>query len=216
MSVIAEWHSGFPGRIAGSVYTAPAAERTRVARDLAAAGIDVHIDVMADTEGLPVGVSIDGLRDIAAAVDRSRIGVHLIGSAAFVDGVLPVVLATQPAMVFLPWHAFTADRVRAVRAVGSAAWIAVWDEWDGSGTPPWPVHPDGALVMLIEPGTAGACRLSQLAVVTACAGEVPVHVDGGVVEDVAPLCVSAGAESMVVGRALISPRPVESRERRAM
>jgi hypothetical protein len=203
------WRDRFPGRIAGSVYTVPATERARTARDLAAAGVDVHVDMMASDEGLPVGVGLDELRDIAAAVDRSRIGVQLIGSTAFVDDVLPDVLATRPGKVFLPWHSFTPERAEAVRAAGSAAWIALWDEWDGNSAPPWPAGPDGVLVMLIEPGTSGTCRLKQLAVVSACAGAIPVNVDGGVTEDVAPLCLTAGAETMVVGRALLSPRAGE-------
>lgn len=210
---LAFWRQSFPGRVAGSVYTVPPAERTRTARDLADAGLDVHVDMMASDEGYPVGVGIDGLRDIAAAVDPERVGVQLIGSAVFVDAVLPEVLSTRPGKVFLPWHVFTADRADAVRAAGGAAWIACWDEWDGNGSPPWPASPDGALVMLIEPGTSGTCRLSQLAVVSAFANEVPVNVDGGVTEDVAPLCLTAGAESMVVGRALLAPR---LQERRAM
>lgn len=206
---ITEWRERFPGRVAGSVYAAAAADRVRIARELADAGMDVHVDVMASDEGHPAGVSLGELREIAATVQRSRIGVHLIGSAAFVDAVLPEVLSTRPGKVFLPWHAFTADRAEAVRGVGSAAWIALWNEWDGNGSPSWPVRPDGALVMLIEPGTSGTSRLGQLAAVSSCANEVPVGVDGGVTEDVAPLCLTAGAESMVVGRALLSPRHVE-------
>jgi pentose-5-phosphate-3-epimerase len=208
---IAAWRDRYPGRIAGSVYTVPAAERAGTARELADAGLDVHVDMMASDEGLPVGVGLDELRDIAAVVDRTRIGVQLIGSEAYVDEVLPAVLDTRPARVFLPWDAFSADRVSAVRAAGVQAWISVWLEWDGVGTPPWPTAPDGALVMLIEPGTAGSSWLSQLAVAAACVQQVPVHVDGGVTEDVAPLCVTAGAESMVVGRALLG-----AAERRAM
>lgn len=210
---IADWRDRFPGRVAGSVYAAAPADRVRAARELADAGLDVHVDVMSNDEGHPDGVSLGELREIAATVQRSRIGVHLIGSPAFVDAALPEVLSTRPGRVFLPWRAFTADRAENVRSVGSAAWIAVWDEWDGIGSASWPARPDGALVMLIEPGTSGSCRLSQLAVVSACAPDMPVHVDGGVTEDVAPLCLAAGAESMVVGRALLSPHPLTSRAR---
>lgn len=167
------------------------------------AGIGVHVDVMAESEGLPAGVGIAELSDIAAAVGPSSLEVHLIGSAAFVDAALPHVLAHRPAKVFLPWAAFTEDRAGAVRAAGGAAWVALWQEWDGTGDPSWPAPPDGVLVMLIEPGTRDRCRLERLAVATACAERVPVMVDGGVTKDVAPLCVTAGVESMVVGRALL-------------
>lgn len=216
MTRLASWHRHFPGRIAGSVYTAPPGERVSTARRLAATGIDVHVDMMSGDGGLPVGVSGDELLGISAGVARSRLGVQLIGSDAFVDAVLPGVLAASPAKVFLPWSSFTADRAATVRGAGSAAWIVIWDEWDGSGAPSWLVRPDGVLVMLIEPGTAGTARLSQLGVVAACAGDFPVDVDGGVTEDIAPLCITAGVESMVVGRALLGPGPADSTARRAM
>jgi hypothetical protein len=163
----------------------------------------VHIDVMAASEGLPTGVSLAELQMISDVVDRRRIGVHLIGSADFVDAVLPKILALRPGVVFLPWHAFTDARAGAVRTAGCSAWIAVWREWDGHGAPAWPVAPDGVLVMMIQPGTRDTCSLGRLSVVEACASELPVAVDGGVTEAVAPLCLFAGAQSLVAGRSLL-------------
>jgi pentose-5-phosphate-3-epimerase len=205
VSRIADWHAAYPGRVAGSVYAVPPAERARAARDLADAGLDVHVDMMADDEGLPAGVGIEELRDISRSVDRASVGVQLIGSPRFVDAMLPEVLAARPGTVFLPWDAFSDSRIRAVRDAGSAAWIALWDEWDGVGTPHWPARPDGVLVMLLEPGTAGMCRMGRLEIAAACAAELPVIVDGGVTEEIAPLCVRAGVQAMVVGRALLAP-----------
>jgi len=202
---LARWHTRYPGRLAGSVYAVPPGERRQSARELADAGLDVHVDMMAADEGYPVGVSVEELRDIAESVPRVRVGVQLIGSEAFVDAVLPAVLATRPGKVFLPWHTFTGRRIRAVRAADCSAWIALWTEWDGVGVPRWPTSPDGALVMLLEPGTAGTCLPDRIAIAAACAAELPVIVDGGVTEEVAPLCVTAGVESMVVGRALLAP-----------
>jgi hypothetical protein len=186
-----------------------AATDSRVAAALALTdnGLDVHVDVMAASEGLPAGVSLAELQMISNAVDRERIGVHLIGSGEFVDAVLPKILALRPRVVFLPWHAFTLARATAIRATGGSAWIAVWQEWDGLDDPPWPADPDGVLVMLIEPGTRDRCRLDRLGLVTACTtrfSEVPVAVDGGVTEEIAPLCAAAGAQQMVVGRALLT------------
>jgi pentose-5-phosphate-3-epimerase len=200
---LAPWHAEFAGRLAGSVYAAPPSQRLETARRLADAGLDIHIDVMAAQEGLPAGVSLAEAAEIAATVGSERLDVHLIGSAAFVDATLPDVLALRPAKVFLPWSAFTAPRADAVRAAGSAAWIALWKEWNGIAAPDWPADPDGVLVMLIEPGTRDRCRVERLGIVTACAPELPVIVDGGVTEDIAPLCITAGVESMVVGRALL-------------
>ena len=79
MTALASWHADFPGLLAGSVYAAPGS-RVAAAQTLADAGLDVHVDVMAVSEGLPAGVSLAELQMISAAVDRSRIGVHLIGS----------------------------------------------------------------------------------------------------------------------------------------
>jgi pentose-5-phosphate-3-epimerase len=213
--MLAPWHQRFPGRLAGSVYAAAPDVRVDAAQALSAAGLDVHVDVMAEAEGLPAGVSLAELNRIAAAVDPALVGVHLIGSPDFVDTILQSVLAVRPAVVFLPWPAFTAERAGAVRAAGAQAWVALWQEWDGldeSSAPVWPSTPDGVLVMLIEPGTKDRCALGRLAVVTACAGDLPVAVDGGVTESVAELCVTAGASSIVVGRALLADPPAASRK----
>jgi hypothetical protein len=206
MTTLAPWHTDFPGSLAGSVYAAPGS-RVAAAEALQHAGLDVHVDVMAASEGFPAGVSLAELQMISVSVDRRKIGVHLIGSADFVDAVLPKILPLRPGVVFLPWQAFTEERADAVRAAGGSAWIAVWQEWDGYGTPVWPAAPDGALVMLIEPGTRNTCSLGRLNIVEACAAELPVAVDGGVTEVVAPLCLCAGAQSLVVGRSLLLDLP---------
>jgi hypothetical protein len=211
---LAPWHAGFRGQLAGSVYAAPPGSRVIAAQALSAAGMDVHVDVMAETEGLPAGVSMAELADIVAAIGSSRVEVHLIGSAEFVDTKLLRILQLRPAKVFLPWGAFTERRADALRAVGSSAWIVLWREWDGiahSSATPWPATPDGVLVMLIEPGSRDRCAVGRLAVVTACVGDLPVAVDGGVTESVAELCVTAGARSVVVGRALLA-EPAASTE----
>jgi pentose-5-phosphate-3-epimerase len=211
---LAPWHERFPGRLAGSVYAAPHGSRIFAAQLLSAAGLDVHVDVMAETEGRPAGVSMAELADIVAAVGPSKVEVHLIGSPEFVDTKLLRILQVRPARVFLPWDSFTERRADALRAAGSSAWISLWTEWDGTVAPRWRATPDGALVMLIEPGSRNHCRVDRLGIVTAFASEnpgMPVIVDGGITEDIAPLCVTAGVESMVVGRALL-PAPANGEE----
>jgi pentose-5-phosphate-3-epimerase len=210
-ALLAPWHQDFPGLLTGSVYAVAPSARTATACAMSEAGLGVHVDVMAESEGLPAGVSLAELADIVAAVGPSRVEVHLIGSAEFVDTKLLRILQLRPARVFLPWDAFTERRAEALRAAGSEAWISLWKEWDGIVAPRWPATPDGVLVMLIEPGTRDRCRVDRLGIVTACASEnpgMPVVVDGGITEDIVPLCVTAGVESMVVGRALLSaPAP---------
>ncbi len=206
MTALASWHRDYPGLVAGSIYAAPDS-RVAAAQTLAETGLDVHVDVMAVSEGLPAGVSLAELQMISNSVDRDRIGVHLIGSGDFVDAVLPKVLAAAPGAVFLSWPAFSGERARAIRAAGGSAWIAVWREWDGLSEPHWPADPDGVLVMLIEPGTRDRCRLDRLSLVTACTARysaLPVAVDGGVTEEIAPLCAAAGVTQMIVGRALLT------------
>jgi hypothetical protein len=193
MTALASWHTEFPGMLAGSVYAAPGS-RLSAAEVLAETGLDVHVDVMAVSEGLP-------------AVERQRVGVHLIGSGDFVDAVLPKILALHPGVVFLPWQAFTPERADAIRAAGGSGWIALGREWDGLGDPKWPAEPDGVLVMLIEPGTRDGSQVDRLSLVTACTtrfSDLPVAVDGGITEDVARACAAAGVRQMVVGRALLT------------
>jgi pentose-5-phosphate-3-epimerase len=202
---LATWHERFHGRLAGSVYAAPPGSRVIAAQALSAAGIRVHVDVMAETEGLPAGVSMAELADIVAAVGSARVEVHLIGSAEFVDTKLLRILQLRPAKVFLPSGAFTERRADALRAAGISPWIALWREWDGLDpeAAPWRATPDGLLVMLIEPGSRGRSAVSRLDIVAACARYLPVAVDGGVTESVAERSVTAGARSVVVGRALL-------------
>jgi hypothetical protein len=75
--------------------------------------------------------------------------------------------------------------------------------------------PDGVLVMLIEPGTRDRCALAGWN----WSPHVPRRCrwpDGGITEDIAPLCVTAGAQSIVVGRArywICHHRPIRHRAR---
>jgi len=56
--------------------------------------------------------------------------------------------------------------------------------------------------MLIEPGTKGDADLASTNVLASMAQEVRVGVDGGVTLSVASSALAAGAEYLVVGRAL--------------
>lgn len=202
---LARWHERFQGKLAGSVYAAAPPDRVDTAIALARAGLDVHVDLIGDANDAHVGVGLADLRAMAAHVERDRIGVHLIGSSGYVASVLEAVLELRPAVVFLPWASFTFESSAAIRTAGGSPWITLWDEWDGTGSPLWEGDPDGVLVMLIEPGTTGTARLDRLGLVSACAAVKPVAVDGGVNHDLSPHCLQAGAQNLVVGRALLNP-----------
>jgi pentose-5-phosphate-3-epimerase len=199
---LAVWHRRFPGLIAGSVHEVALIDRPAFTRLLSMAGLTVHVHATA-------GERNAGGRWLAVEVAHpSPIDVHVIGSEAFVDDVLPAVLAARPRRVFLPWSVFTDRRADIIRGADVRAWITLWDEWDGTSVPRWPADPDGVLVMLAAPGTNDSCRAEQqLKVVSACTSlfpAFPVMVEGGVTQSLASLCVAAGVQQMVVGRALLN------------
>jgi pentose-5-phosphate-3-epimerase len=199
---LAVWHRRFPGLIAGSVHEVGLIDRPAFTRLLSMAGLTVHVHATA-------GERDAGRRWLAVeAAHPSPIDVHVIGSEAFVDDVLPAVLAARPRRVFLPWSVFTDRRADIIRGADVRAWITLWDEWDGTSVLRWPADPDGVLVMLAAPGTNDSCRAEQqLKVVSACTSlfpAFPVMVEGGVTQSLASLCVAAGVQQMVVGRALLN------------
>jgi len=198
---LALWHRNFPGLIAGSIHEVAPADRPALARLLSAHGLTVHVHATS-------GSDIAGLWTAVAATHPAPIDVHMIGSEAVVDDMLPAVLAARPGRVFLPFSAFTDHRAAVIRGADVRAWITVWDEWDDTSAPRWPADPDGVLVMLTEPGMTDGCRGAQhVKVAAACASQfpaVPVMVEGSITESFAPVCVAAGVQQMVVGRALLN------------
>lgn len=196
---LAPWHVDHVIHLAGSIYAAAPGRRVDAARALVDAGIAVHVDVMVPNEGLPRGIDVDELDDIAAQVPTDMLGVHLIGSASGIRGLLPSI--PECADLYLPIG--IRDR-RATRL-----WAAVWDEFDDSAPTEADLDGyDGVLVMLLEPGTSGAADLSRLALVEAFSRRTAVTVDGGVTPESIPRCRSAGATTLVVGRALLTNPPL--------
>lgn len=200
MSVtLAPWHSGLEAHLAGSVYASSPGRRIDAARALVGADISVHVDVMAPGEGLPTGIDDDELAELAAAVPRDMLGIHLIGSAVGVQALLPSIPACGDLYLPIGIHD---ER-------GTRTWGAVWDEFDD--TLPTDADVDGyhgILVMLLEPGTSGAADPKRLALVERFSARSVVAVDGGVTPELVPRCRTAGASTMVVGRALITELPI--------
>lgn len=201
---------------AGSLYAFPAADHAAVAAALASSGAWVHVDVIIRPDGSLDGVPPASLSAVRRAAPTAAVEVHVIdlredrpadgsaGSAAALDAVLAQVLAERPQRLVVPasrWAA--ADRAaQHLRAAGGQVWVEVPPE--GSGTAlPGPQDVDGALVMLIEPGSRDEADLQQLALVRALAPTLPVGVDGGVDAAVATACLAAGATHVVSGRALV-------------
>lgn len=189
---LAPWSAGLEKHLAGSIFASSPGRRVDAARVLVDAGIAVHVDVMVEGEGYPTGVTAEELAELATAVPREMIGVHLIGSATGVEALLPSI--PECGDLYLPIGVHDERDAR--------LWAAIWNEapvssvcLDGY---------DGALVMLLEPGTSGSADTTRLALVETLSRNHDVTVDGGVTPDLIPLCRSAGATTMVVGRALIT------------
>jgi hypothetical protein len=207
---LASWHREYRGLIAGSVYDAAPSDPGSLTRALTAEGVTVHVRVASRD-----GMSLPELRAIARLARPSLVDVHLNGPDDFVDGLLATVLAVRPARVFLPWMTFTESRANTIRGADIRAWITLRDEWDGSGSDaPWPITPDGVLAILTEPDADDDSdfRIERLAVVTDCIARypaLPVIAGGDITEAIAPLCVRAGVQQLVLGRALLqgSQRP---------
>lgn len=192
---IAPWSAGHESLVAGSIYAVAPGRRLHAAQALVENGMSVHVDVMAFGEGLPVGITVDELDELAAVVPREQLGIHLIGSPEGVRALLPRI--PDAGDLYLP----IGVRVDSTARV----WAAVWDEVDERSAATVDLDGyDGVLVMLLEPGTSGAADRDRLKLATAFAGRTAVSVDGGVTEELMPHCHTAGATTMVVGRALLT------------
>lgn len=193
---------------AGSLYAVAPALQLAAARLLHEQARWVHVDVIVEG-GRPVGgVALDLLAGVRTALPGARLEVHVIrrDAAPFsVDRVLDRVLATGPQRVILPLDlcGTTAALPRRVRYEGAQAWAEI-APGARIGQPRTLVDgTDGALVMLIPPGTRQDADPARLAAVRALTSYLPVGVDGGVGPQNTPDCLAAGAVHLVSGRALL-------------
>lgn len=188
--------TGWPGTgsRAGSLYAVPAPDRIAAARQLAAAGWWVHVDVMVAPAGTSGGVGLDELAAVRAELPGARVEVHVIDLGGDLDPVLAQVLRARPDRVVLP--PAHCDR----RRVGG---VELWAERDRRPLPTG-LDVDGVLVMLIDPGTTQPIDLDRLAAVADVPAGLAVGVDGGVGPGHAGVCARAGVGHLVSGRALLS------------
>ncbi|OZF52496.1 hypothetical protein [Rhodococcus sp. 14-2470-1a] len=192
---LAPWHAGHEDVLSGSIYASAPGRRIDAARALVAAGISVHVDVMAPGEGLPAGIDTAELAELADVVPQHMLGIHLIGSAAGVRKLLPTI--PHCGDLYVPIG------IRDER--DCRLWAAVWDEFDDTA----PTAEDldgyhGVLVMLLQPGTSGTADPDRLKFARMFSARGDVTVDGGVTPELIPRCRSSGATTLVVGRALLT------------
>lgn len=206
------WHHDLGKHVVGgSVYAVEPRLRVEAARRLTEAGCRVHADLILDAGHRHHGVSVDELAAIRRAVPAARIDVHLIVLGSSQD---PTALAEEQRVIQaavavgaefitvspprLTLHQASLD---AARTAGTGLWLEVAPDQPGLDETETAAV-DGALVMLIEPGTKHAANLEHLAKVERLAAQLPVAVDGGVTRDIAARCVQLGARYTISGRDL--------------
>lgn len=211
-ALIASWAAGLqPAIVAASIYALPPADRIRGARAAHDAGCWVHVDVILrhrEGAGLrSVGVTLDQLAAVTAAIPDAAVDVHLIllGDAPddlrdrAVDEVgerlvqlSPTRLSATPAILDR-----LGPRLRAANPEVEL-WGELWPGLEWSGV----TSVDGVLVMLIEPGTKQLAHPDRLAAVAHVAARLPAGVDGGISREAAGEAMRRGASYLVLGRSL--------------
>jgi pentose-5-phosphate-3-epimerase len=193
-----------PGAVlAGSIYAVAESDRLAVAECLATAGLWVHADVIIDDD-THRGVDVALVRRLIT-LGLGPVDVHLI--VTDVDGVLDEVCRTSVDRITFPFEACAgaagvAAVAERIRSAGAAPWLAVAPDTGLAEVRPCLPAVDGALVMLIEPGSSENADPGLAKKVAAIEPFIPVGVDGGVNEANLLTCLDAGARYIVSGRAL--------------
>jgi pentose-5-phosphate-3-epimerase len=192
-----------PMRLAGSVLTAAPDDREQLSRDLAAAGAEVHVDVIDNSYPRAEGVPLSFLR---TQHERGTLEVHLMVRDPL--ALLDEVLAARPRTVIAQIEDLhdqpTAVRrfIDACRGAGAEAWLGIAPGTDRTVLEPWSGQVDGALVMLTPPGVHGGS--ADLHHLDGIPRSIPlIEVDGGVGPDLVPDLRRRGVDRAVMGRALM-------------
>ncbi|MGY1692620.1 hypothetical protein [Geodermatophilus sp. SYSU D01105] len=210
--VVQEWDTPPGTSTAGSLYALPPESRPAGATLLHARGHWVHVDVLTAGGRAVGGVAVETLAAVRAALPAARVEVHVIerasGPAAPApDDLLERLLAARPQRLVLPpgWCAAGSPAAHRIRGSGGEVWTEVAPTVAVDVVRGLAGAVDGALVMLIQPGTREAADLSRLDTVRQLAAHLPVGVDGGVRPEHTAACLAAGAVHLVSGRALLQP-----------
>lgn len=216
---LAGWSAALrKGQLAGSLFAVEAGRRLEAARLLDARGHRIHVDVILTNSGGQRGVSLGCLQAVREECPSAELDVHIIVPPGPVD--VPVLDAVRTAvnvagragvtliampndLASLPGLAVVIDHYR---ESGGKVWAEVSPGDDG----PVSDCTDGALVMLIPPGTLEDADPSLLDRVPAFRERVPVGVDGGVTEGIARKALAAGASHVVAGRSLFRHKDLPS------
>lgn len=211
---IAPWVADLrPATVAASLYALPPTDRVQGATAAHDAGCWVHVDVILRyREGAgfsSIGVTIDQLAAVVDTLPGAAVDVHLIllGDSPAglrdraVDEVGEQLVRLAPTRVSAapPILDRIGPRLRSANP-GVELWGELWPglEWTGST----PV--DGALVMLIQPGTKQHADPDRLAATAHLAGLHPVGVDGGISREAAGEARRLGVSYLVLGRSLFA------------
>lgn len=208
---IADWADEFPASaIGGSIYAIAAPLRLEAARQLADAGHGVHADLILGTDGRHAGVTPQTVREVRAALPDADIDLHLIThgtpapqQAIAEDEALSLAREVHATRIALSPAAFARNErvISELRAGGINVWVEL--EPIHTRNPLEDGQADGALIMLIEPGTITTADPSNLNKIEALPGAWNVGIDGGVTRTIAATSQAAGVSYIVSGRALL-------------
>lgn len=208
---VPSWGTDIVGaRVAGSVQSAPPADRLAFAQALFAAGHEAHLDIIIKPDGTHGGVTPDEARAVRASSPDLAMDLHLI----LQSGLSPVQQGTAVDETIALAREVGAGRLSAASSVLAerpdsiatlrAAGVDVWAEY-GPADSTVDLGFDGVLVMLIPPGTSERADPARMDAVRRVAELIPTGVDGGITPELAIACVAAGAQVIVSGRALLGP-----------
>jgi len=189
--------------LAGSLLAAGPGPLVETGRALTDAGAWCHVDVMDGIFTPHKGLRVATLRELGSA-GCGPIDAHLM--LADPEPLLTSVLRHLPDRVTVHLESNGSPEAMAhrIRDAGSSPWLAISPHTPYLACVEHLDAFDGALVMLVSPGTRDTTAdLDLLAKVRQLQQHIPVGVDGGVTDGNARQCLQAGARYLVSGRSLL-------------